>query len=118
MRCGRWPEGFATPRNEAMTTATTMGATLPLEPTVVPLVRLAAIVAAGSEEAMRAGAAACVAAAVPVALLGKTRSIRTAHAAERVFDPKPGRWRKYELTTRVEILHPADRADADRRHRA
>ncbi len=43
-----------------------MGATLPLEPTVVPLVRLAAVVAAGSEEAMRAAAAACVGAAVPV----------------------------------------------------
>jgi hypothetical protein len=32
-----------------------------------------------------------VAAAVPVALLGKTPLIRTAHAADRVFDPKPGR---------------------------
>jgi 4-carboxymuconolactone decarboxylase len=37
-----------------------------LDPTLVPLVRLAAVVAAGSEEQMRVAAAACVEASVPV----------------------------------------------------
>jgi 4-carboxymuconolactone decarboxylase len=45
---------------------TTPSAKLSLDPTLVPLVRLAAVVAAGSEEQMRSAAAACVDASVPV----------------------------------------------------